>query len=112
MRVAGTNGAPVWEDGNTVNGYRSEVTNQISSGDVLFGNFSDLVVGLWGGLDVTIDPYSLSKSGGLRIVMFQSCDFVLRRAESFCLGKKAACPQSSSILKNRGHGLRVRKSLP
>lgn len=90
QKFAGTNGAPVWEDGNTVNGYRSEVTNQINTGDVLFGNFADLVVGLWGGLDVTIDPYSLSKSGGLRIVMFQSCDFVLRRAESFCLGKKAA----------------------
>ncbi len=90
QKFAGTNGAPVWEDGNTVNGYGTEVTNQIEAGDVFFGNFADLIVGMWGGLDVTIDPFSLSKSGGLRIVMFQDVDFVLRRVESFCLGRYVA----------------------
>ena len=42
----------------------------------------------WGGLDLTVDPYSLSKSGGLRIVVFQDVDFVLRRVESFCWGSQ------------------------
>lgn len=79
----------IWEPGNTVNGYRTEVTNQIATGDVFFGNFADLIVGLWGGLDLTVDPYSLSKSGGLRIVVFQDVDFAVRRVESFCLGRKA-----------------------
>ena len=87
QKFAGTNGAPVWEDANTVNGYGTEVTNQIANGDIFFGNFGDLIVGMWGGLDVTVDPFSLSKSGGLRIVMFQDVDFVLRRVESFCLGR-------------------------
>lgn len=89
QKFEGTNGSPVWETGNTVNGYRSEVTNQVAEGDVFFGNFSDLIVGLWGGLDLTVDPYSLSKSGGTRIVVFQDVDFVLRRLESFCYGRKA-----------------------
>jgi len=88
QKFSGTNGAPVWEPGNTVNGYRAEVTNQIADGDYFFGNFADLIVGLWGGLDLTVDPYSLSKSGGTRIVVFQDVDFVLRRLESFCFGKK------------------------
>ncbi|MBL4929337.1 phage major capsid protein [Tabrizicola sp. KVB23] len=86
QKFTGTDGAPVWEPGNTVNGYRTEVTNQITTGDVFFGNFADCIVGMWGGLDVTIDPYSLSKSGGLRIVMFQDVDFVFRHPESFCYG--------------------------
>lgn len=77
----------LWENGNTMNGYRAEVTNQIADGDVFFGNFADLVVGMWGGLDMTVDPYTLSKSGGLRIVVFQDVDFALRRVESFCLGR-------------------------
>ena len=77
----------LWEPGNTMNGYRAEVTNQIADGDVFFGNFADLVVGMWGGLDMTVDPYTLSKSGGLRIVVFQDVDFALRRVESFCLGR-------------------------
>lgn len=79
----------IWEDGNTLNGYRAEVTNQVENGDVFFGNFADLVVGMWGGLDMTVDPYSLSKSGGLRIVVFQDVDFAVRRVESFALGRKA-----------------------
>ncbi|WP_420023762.1 phage major capsid protein [Cereibacter azotoformans] len=85
--ASGTDAGTIWEQAGTVNGYRADVTNQIANGDVFFGNFADLIVGMWGGLDVTIDPYSLSKSGGLRIVMFQDVDFVLRRVESFCLGR-------------------------
>lgn len=76
----------IWEPGNTVNGYRTEVTNQVATGDVFFGNFADLIIGLWGGLDLTVDPYSLSKSGGVRIVVFQDVDFALRRVESICWG--------------------------
>ncbi|WP_456267657.1 phage major capsid protein [Kushneria sp. AK178] len=86
---SGTDAGTIWETGNTINGYTAEVTNQVRSGDVFHGNFADLVVGLWGGLDLTVDPYSLSKSGGTRLVVFQDVDFVVRRVESFCLGRAA-----------------------
>lgn len=82
----------IWEPGNTVNGYRTEITNQVITGDVFFGNFADLIIAMWGGLDLTVDPYSLSKSGGLRIVMFQDVDFNLRRVESVCWGSAAVTP--------------------
>lgn len=81
--IAGT----IWEQGGTINGYRTEVTNQVEDGHVFMGNFSDLIIGMWGGLDLTVDPYSGSKSGRLRIVVFQDVDFALRRVESFCIGK-------------------------
>jgi HK97 family phage major capsid protein/HK97 family phage prohead protease len=86
--IAGT----IWEPGNTVNGYRAEVTNQIETGDVFMGNFSDLLVAMWGGLELLVDPYSNSKKGRLRVVVFQDVDFALRRTQSFCLGKKPATP--------------------
>jgi len=89
QKFPGTSGAPIWETNGTVNGYRAEVTNQIIDGDVIFGNFADLIVGMWGGLDIIVDPSSLSTSGGLRIVMFQDVDFVVRRPESFALGRDA-----------------------
>ncbi|AWM87368.1 phage major capsid protein [Microvirga sp. 17 mud 1-3] len=92
QKFTGTNGAPVWEPGNTLNGYRAEVTNQLANGDAFFGNFADLIVGLWGGLDLTVDPYSLSKSGGTRIVVFQDVDFALRRLESFCYASASVVP--------------------
>lgn len=89
-KFSGTNGSPIWEPGNTVNGYGAEVTNQIQAGDLFFGNFADLIIGMWGGLDLTVDPYSLSKSGGTRLVVFQDVDMMARRVESFCLGRYVA----------------------
>lgn len=89
VKFASAGSATIWEQGGTVNGYRTEITNQIQDGQVFFGNFKDSIIALWGGLDVTVDPYSLSKSGGTRIVVFQDCDMNLRRLESFCLGKAA-----------------------
>ena len=86
---AGTE-STIWEPGNTVNGYRTEITNQIADGDVFFGNFADLIIALWGGLDITIDPYSSSAKGGVRIVGFQDVDFILRNTASICYGKKPA----------------------
>ena len=89
-KFAGTSGQPIWENGNSVNGYRPEVTNQIANGDLFFGNFADLIVGMWGGLDITVDPYSNSKKGRLRIVTMQDVDFVIRHAASFCYGSDAS----------------------
>ena len=85
-------GGTIWESGGTVNGYRAEITNQLQNGDVFFGNFADLLIGLWGGLDLTVDPYSLSKSGGLRVVVFQDIDLALRRVESIAYGSQTVTP--------------------
>lgn len=83
VAAAGT----IWEPGNQINGYAAAVTNQISDGDAIFGNFADLVVGMWGGLDLNVDDKSLSKSGGLRLVALQDVDFGVRHEESFCVGR-------------------------
>jgi HK97 family phage major capsid protein/HK97 family phage prohead protease len=82
--VNGSN--PIWELGGTVNGYSTDTTNQIASGEVFFGNWKDLVIAMWGGLELTVDPYSNSTSGALRIVTLQDVDLNLRRLESFCYG--------------------------
>jgi HK97 family phage major capsid protein len=73
----------IWEPGNTVNGYATRVSNQVTTGDVFFGNWADMLIGMWGGLDVTVDPYTHSDKGRIRITQFQDVDFAIRRAESF-----------------------------
>lgn len=85
-KFASSSGATIWEPGGTVNGYRAEITNQVADGDVFHGNFADMIAAMWGGLDLTIDPYSNSKKGRLRIVAFQDIDFAYRNVESFALG--------------------------
>jgi len=76
----------VIEPGGTMNGYRTIVSNQCAAGDLYFGNFADLLVGFFGGLDLTVDPYTHSRSGTIRVVALQSCDVAVRHAVSFCLG--------------------------
>jgi HK97 family phage major capsid protein len=76
----------VVEPGNTINGYRAIVTNQATAGNLYFGNFADLLIGFFGGLDLTVDPYTNSKSGTVRIVALQSCDVAVRHAVSFAYG--------------------------
>lgn len=82
----------IWESGNTVNGYATDVSNQIATGDVFFGNWQDLVIAMWGGLELTVDPYSLSTSGGLRLVALQDVDMNVRHKESFCYGSDTVTP--------------------
>jgi len=76
----------VWEPGNTVNGYRTETSNQVTAGDVFFGNFADLLIGMWAGLDLMVDPYSGSTAGTVRVVALQDIDIAVRNAVSFVYG--------------------------
>jgi HK97 family phage major capsid protein len=84
----------IWDEDDTVNGYPAYVSNSIPSNltkgsasgicsGAIFGNFSDLVVGTWGAVDIMIDPYTLSSSGGVRVVQLQDVDIQVRRTESF-----------------------------
>lgn len=84
-------------DDGSVNGYRVAITNNVpatlskgaSSGTLsaaIFGNFNDLIYGLWSGLDILVDPYTGGNAGTVRIVALQDVDIKVRHAESF-----AAC---------------------
>lgn len=93
-KVSGQNGF-VWDDGDTpMNGYRAAVTNSVpsnlvkgSSGAVcsaiVFGNFADVVIGMWGALDLMVDPYTGSNAGTVRVVALQDVDVALRNVVSF-----------------------------
>lgn len=84
-----TTGQTIWEPGNTVNGYRTEVSNQVATNDVIFGNFADLMIGFWSGLDLTVDPYAGATSGTVRVIALQDVDIAVRNAVSFCYGNTA-----------------------
>ena len=85
----------LWADGNTpVNGYQTGITNAVPSNltkgtsvgnasAIIFGNFADLIVGLWGALDLQVDPYSAGDTGSVVVRAFQSADICVRHPESF-----------------------------
>ena len=80
----------VVEPGGTINGYRAIVSNQVTAGDLYFGNFADCLIGMYGGLDITVDPYSSSNTGTVRIVALQTCDVAVRHAVSFAVNNDGA----------------------
>ena len=71
-------------DGNVLNGYSYLLSNQITDGHLYFGNWSDLMIGFWSGLDLMFDEYTLAAKNGLYIRAFQTCDVAVRHPESFC----------------------------
>jgi HK97 family phage major capsid protein len=73
----------VLEPGGTVNGYPIVRSNQVASGDVWFGVWSNLILGLWSGLDLTVDPYANATSGGVRVIALQDLDYGCRHPECF-----------------------------
>lgn len=95
QKFTGTNGNPIWDGGNTpVNGYQAAITNGVPSNlvkgtsgancsAIIFGNFADLVIGMWGGLDLMVDPYTGSAAGTVRVVALQDVDVAIRNVESF-----------------------------
>ncbi len=50
---------------------------------IIYGNFTDLLLGMWGAIDLLTDPYSLSTSGGTRVTCFADVDIALRHPQSF-----------------------------
>ncbi len=84
----------LWQDGATpgsgvVNGYRAEATKQVPSDKVIFGNWNDLILADWAGVDVVVDPYSLKKSGQIEITITIHSDSGVRHAASFSVSSDA-----------------------
>lgn len=94
-------GQPIYlVENGVMNGYQVAVSNQMPSNltkgtgtglsALAFGNWSDMLVGFWGGIDITVDPYSQKSSGLVEIQADQFYDMALRHPESFAVIKDAA----------------------
>jgi len=73
-------------EGGEVNGYQGILSNQVASNDLWFGNFADLIIGYFSGLDLMVDPYTNSTSGTVRVVAMQDVDIAVRHPQSFSRG--------------------------
>lgn len=77
-------GGYILDGNNMINGYAADYSNLMPSGvDAIFGNFQDLYIGLYGGLDLLVDPYSLGDKGEIKIQLFQYADAKVALAKSF-----------------------------
>jgi len=86
-KTLATNGAgsPVAQRDGFIDGRPVLVSSQVTANNVILGDFSEFIVGTWGSLEVNVDPYALSTSGGLRLVALSSVDFGVKHPVSFCV---------------------------
>ena len=67
-----------------MNGYPAFATEQITTGDVFFVDWSSLMIGLWSGLDILVDNYTNSTTGGVRVIALMDADVAIKYPESAC----------------------------
>ncbi len=100
VEKAASTGMFVWGEGGEMNGYQAAVTNLVPSNltkgsangicsAIIFGNFADVLVGMWGGIDLQVDPYTNGDSAGIILRLFQDADVAIRHPESFSAMKDA-----------------------
>jgi HK97 family phage major capsid protein/HK97 family phage prohead protease len=90
---------PVWSKGvaqdiGTLNDYPAGCSNQAASNltkgtsttvcsATFFGNWMDLLIGQWGGLEILVNPYSQAANRIYEVYAYQAVDINVRHPESF-----------------------------
>jgi HK97 family phage major capsid protein len=68
-------------------------TNEETGGTshaIVFGNWAEVLFGLYNSMEIVVDPYRLKKRGIIEVTSFQMADLILRHGESFAKGTGAA----------------------
>lgn len=68
----------VYQNGE-IFGAPTYVTSAVAENAFVAGDFSDLIIAQWGGLDITVDPYSQATNGKVRLVVNAYFDAAKRR---------------------------------
>jgi HK97 family phage major capsid protein len=95
-QVFSGNGGPLWVGNNEngqMNDYHAVATNQISKTlgagsehGIVFGVWSELIIGEWGATQIVIDPFTSKKQGMIEVNSFALVGLALRHGESFAKG--------------------------
>ena len=58
-------------------------TSHVAGTKAIFGDFSNLAIGQWGAVDLTVDPFTKAAAGQVRLVVNVFVDWIIVRPESF-----------------------------
>jgi HK97 family phage major capsid protein/HK97 family phage prohead protease len=96
----GTDASFIWEPGKALdgsgvmNGYRAEVSNNVSNtltkgtsttvcSAIFFADWSSLLIGQWGGLELLTNPYTQAANRIVEVYAYQFVDVNARHVENF-----------------------------
>lgn len=85
----------VWDTNDSpLNGYKAGVSTLVPSNltkgtsssvcsAIIFGNWAELFIGQWAGLDIVVDPYTVAGKNQIKLVVNSLWDVMVRRPEAF-----------------------------
>lgn len=91
--IKGTAAVGMIMENGEVDGTPAEVTNHVADNCFYYGDFSNLVIGQWGAIDLTVDPYTKATTGEVRLVINAYFDAKLVRSGAVALGEIVAAEE-------------------
>lgn len=80
--------SPIWEgrlNNGNINGYKAMASNQVATGNMLFGDFSKTVIGEWGVLEIEVNPFANFPAGIVGVRAMASVDVAVRYPTAYSL---------------------------
>ena len=72
----------VYQDGR-ITGRRAIETTHVAAGTAFFGLFDNVMIGMFGGVDIVTDPYTNGSTGVVKIYVYQMADVAVAHAGTF-----------------------------
>lgn len=86
----GTKSTQLVYENCSVDGTVALNTSNVAGKNYIFGDFSNLAIGSWAGVDLTVDPFTKAADGMIRIVVNMYVDAQVLRAAAFATGTVGA----------------------
>ena len=69
-----------------VEGFDFLMSALCNSKKLYFGNWAEILMCFWSGVDMIVDPYTYSAKGAWQVTAFQDCDVIVRHPAAFAIG--------------------------
>jgi HK97 family phage major capsid protein len=86
LRASAAGSDYIISDAGNIGRFPTVMSNQVLLNDVFFGNYADLMLNTWSGLDVVVDNLTQAAKGQVIFTVMQDIDWVCRRPQSFAIG--------------------------
>ena len=84
--IKGTNATGMVFENNEMDGVPTVVTSNVASNKYVYGAFSNLAIGSWGDIEITVDTVTQARKDCTRLVVNAYFDAVILRPEAFAYG--------------------------
>lgn len=88
-KAKGENVAESLYNHGEIDGTPALSTSHVAANKMVYGDFSNLAIGQWGPIDLTVDNYTQALNGCVRLVINSYFDAAVLRSEAFAFGQTA-----------------------